>query len=444
VRRLALSLAGLAAVALAVTGFAPGSSAAPPRATDPTPSYYSLKLPAGLTVADLVRDGYDISHGHGSRPTLVATPAEVDRLQARGVILGKTGNVYQPVIRVATDATGTTYYGGYHTVAGHEQHNAAVAAAHPDLVKLYDIGDSWRKTKGQGGHDIQALCITKLTTGDCALNSTGKKPKFVLHAQIHAREVSTGEIAYKWIDLLVTQYGKDPEITSLVDSRELWVIPIANPDGVDVVASGSSEPVMQRKNVDSSTGGCRVGDAGVDLNRNSSFQWDIHEGGPCDETYPGVKADSEPETVAIQALLDKIFRDTKGGVGEPAAADTTGVFLTLHSFGNDILAPYGYTNTDAPNKAALVALGKKMGGLNGYPVSTGDGGVGYFAPGATDDWLYGSRGVPSYTFEIGPDSGSCGGFFPAYSCVNSTFWPKQKPTLLYAAKAAATPYGPLP
>jgi hypothetical protein len=440
-RRLVVSLAGLTAVAIAVAGFAPGSSASP--APPVEPAYYTMKLPAGVTVADLVRDGYDISHGHGSRPTVVATPAEVDKLRARGVLLGKSGNVYQPIARAA-DPAGTTFYGGYHTVIGHEQHNSAVAAAHPDLVKLYDIGDSWRKTKGQGGHDIQALCITRLTTGDCALNSTGKKPKFVLHTQIHARELSTGELAYRWIDLLVSSYGTDPEITSLVDTRELWVIPMANPDGVDVVAAKPSRPVMQRKNVDSSAGGCPATDAGVDLNRNSSFQWDVKEGQPCDETYPGSKAVSEPETVAIQGLLDKIFRDTKGAVDQPAAADTTGVFLSLHSFGNDILAPYGYTNTDAPDQTALVALGKKMGALNGYPVSTGDGGVGYFAPGATDDWLYGTRGVPSFTFEVGPDSGTCGGFFPAYSCMDSIFWPKNKAAFLYAAKAAAAPYGTLP
>ena len=448
-RRVAVSLACLAAVAVAVTGFAPGSSAAPAPApasasADAEPSYYTMKLPAGTTVADLVRDGYDISHGHGSRPLVVATPAEVDRLRARGVVLGKSGNVYQPVVRVASDAAGTTYYGGYHTVVGHEQHNAAVAAAHPDLVKLYDIGDSWKKTKGQGGHDIQALCITKLAAGDCALNSTGKKAKFVLHTQIHARELSTGELAYRWIDLLVSSYGKDPEITSLVDTRELWVIPIANPDGVDVVASSPSRPVMQRKNVDNAAGGCPAADAGVDLNRNSDFQWDLEQGGPCEETYPGAKAVSEPETVAIEGLLDKVFPDTKGPVGDPAKPGTTGIFITLHSYGNDILAPYGYTNTPAPDRTALVALGNKMGAFNSYPVSTGDGGVGYFAPGATDDWLYGTRGVPSFTFEVGPNSGTCGGFFPAYSCMDSTFWPKNKPAFLYAAKAAATPYGPLP
>ena len=341
-------------------------------------------------------------------------------------------------------AAGVTYYGGYHTVVGHEQHNAAVAAAHPELVKLYDIGDSWTKAQGQGGHDIQALCITKLAPGDCALNSTGKKPKFVLHAQIHAREIATGEIAYQWIDLLVSSYGVDPEITELLDTRELWVVPIANPDGVDVVASNPARPLLQRKNVDDGAGECQAGYPGVDLNRNSSFQWDANQGDPCTEMYPGAKAASEPETVAIQGFLAKIFPDTKGAVDAPAAASTTGVFVTLHSYGNDILAPWGYTRTAAPDQAALVALGNKMGGFTGYPVFTGDGGIGYLTPGSTSDWLYGTRGVPSYTFEVGPRTGWCAGFLPPYSCIASTFWPLLKPALVYAAKAAATPYGQLP
>ncbi|TDD13226.1 peptidase M14 [Kribbella turkmenica] len=431
-RRLVVSLGSLGLVVVALTGFRPVEDVA----------YYSLNLPAGVTVADLVRDGYDIGHGHGSRPTVVATPAEAARLRERGVVLGKTGDVYQPVPR--SEAGGATYYGGYRTTAGHEQHNADVATAHPELVKLLDIGDSWKKSKGQGGHDIQALCITKQVAGDCALSTAGKKPKFVLHTQIHAREIVTGEIAYRWIDLLVGSYGADREITSLLDTRELWVVPIANPDGVDVVTSDPNRPVLHRKNVDDHAGGCPAADAGVDLNRNSSFQWDVRQGGPCDETYPGVRAVSEPETVAVQGLLEAIFPDTKGEVSDPAGAGTTGVMLSLHSFGNDILAPYAYTNTAAPDRAKLVALGKKMGQLTGYPVSTGDGGVGYFAPGSTDDWLYGTRGVPAYTFEIGPSSGACAGFLPAYSCVASTFWPAVKPALVYAARAAAAPYGTLP
>jgi hypothetical protein len=142
--------------------------------------------------------------------------------------------------------------------------------------------------------------------------------------------------------------------------------------------------------------------------------------------------------------LETIFPDTKGALDEPAAAGTTGVFLTLHSYGNVILAPWGYTRNAAPDRAALMALGNKMSAFTRYPVATGDGGVGYLTPGSTTDWLYGTRGVPSYTFEIGPRAGACSGFLPAYSCVSTTFWPLLKPALVYAAQSAETPYGHLP
>ena len=56
--------------------------------------------------------------------------------------------------------------------APHENHLAQVASAHPDLATKYTIGQSWKKTKGQGGHDVQALCLTKKQTGDCTLSTT--------------------------------------------------------------------------------------------------------------------------------------------------------------------------------------------------------------------------------------------------------------------------------
>jgi carboxypeptidase T len=69
----------------------------------------------------------------------------------------------------------------------------------------------------------------------------------------------------------------------------------------------------------------------------------------------------------------------------------------------------------------------------------GDGGLGYFAPGATDDWIYGTLGVPGYTIEVGPNGGSCSGFMPAYSCM-AGFWSLNAPAFMAAAMTAAKPY----
>ncbi|GAA0535953.1 M14 family zinc carboxypeptidase [Paractinoplanes ferrugineus] len=427
-----LTVAG-AAVLLGLT--TPGT------ATAATPStaelaYYDVTSPTA-DPADLARRGYDVLEGPLTNGVpILAGAADVQRLRREGLTVRYVGPLYQPVA-ASFVAAADTYYGGYHTAAGHENHNQAVAAAHPDLAVLRTIGQSWRKTQNQGGHNLQALCITKITTGDCASNTSGTKPKFTLMAQMHARELATGELAYKWIDYLVGNYGTNTAVTQLMNTTELWVIPIANPDGVDIVSSNSTRPVSQRKNAHPN--GCSGTGLGVDLNRNSSYHWDVNQGTKCSETYPGASAASEPETQGIQGLLSSIYRDTKPAADfSPATTATTGTFLTLHSYSELNIYPYGWTNSLAPNNTDLKAIATAMGKANKYDVVHGDGGLNYFAPGATDDWIYGTLGVPGYTIEVGPNASSCGGFFPAYSCMSS-FWNLNLPAFMTLANAAAKP-----
>ncbi|MFI9047468.1 M14 family zinc carboxypeptidase [Streptomyces sp. NPDC053427] len=110
-------------------------------------------------------------------------------------------------------------------------------------------------------------------------------------SQNHARELTTGEVSWRWIDTLTNDYGKDPDITAPMDSTEMWVVPIPNPDGIDIVAQRGDNPILHRTNADDSQGGgCGVnGQTGVDLNRNAATHW----GGagtstePCSDTHPG-------------------------------------------------------------------------------------------------------------------------------------------------------------
>ncbi|GGQ47997.1 M14 family zinc carboxypeptidase [Couchioplanes azureus] len=441
--RLRSSLAAATALLLALLGAqvtAPGGAAgAVPGPGEP--AYYDVTSPSASTGAlagDLVRGGYDVLEGPLTDGVpILATAADAQRLRHRGLTVRYAGPLHQPVPASFRAAAGT-YYGGYHTTAGHEAHHQQVATAHPDLVVLRTIGRSWLKTQGRGGHDIQALCITRIQAGDCATNTGGRKPKFTLMAQMHARELATGELAYLWIDHLVTNYGRNADVTRLMDSTELWVVPIANPDGVDIVSSNPTRPVSQRKNAHDN--GCSGTGRGVDLNRNSSYHWDANQGTTCSETYPGTSAASEPETQAIQSLLSSIYRDSKPGADfSPATTDTTGTFLTLHSFSELNIYPYGWTNSLAPNNDDLRAIATAMSRANHYDVVHGDGGLNYFAPGATDDWIYGTLGVPGYTIEVGPSSSSCGGFFPRYSCM-AGFWNLNLPAFMALANAAARPY----
>ena len=48
-----------------------------------------------------------------------------------------------------------------------------------------------------------------------------------LMSQIHAREITTGDVSWRWIDYLVNGYSTDSTVKALLDSTEMWVVPIA-------------------------------------------------------------------------------------------------------------------------------------------------------------------------------------------------------------------------
>lgn len=432
----------LSRLALAATGVLLTTLLGSPATAQPADTPVFWRVPATAAQAQaLTNAGFDVEEGDAGAVFVVGGQAVANQLRARGFRPSYYDTVYKELPAQGNSLAADTYYGGYRTVTAHENHLTAVAAAHPDLATKYTIGQSWKKTKGQGGHDIQALCLTKKQSGDCTLSTTSPKPKFFLMAQIHARELSTGELAWRWIDYLADGYATDATAKSILDTTEVWVVPIANPDGVDIVASGGNSPKLQRKNANNSRGSCTGTNIGVDLNRNSTFKWGGDSNSACAETYQGVSAGSEPEVQALEKLARAIFPDQRGtGNNDPAPSTAKGTMITLHSYGNDIIIPWGFTQTTSPNDAQYRRLGAKYSASNGYLVGTNEETVGYDTSGTTDDFTYGELGVASVTFEVGGSSGSCGGFLPRYTCVDSTFWPKNKGALITAAKAAAAPY----
>ncbi|MGQ9816009.1 MAG: M14 family zinc carboxypeptidase, partial [Candidatus Roseilinea sp.] len=345
----------------------------------------------------LLDGGWDLVEARGPDYLLIvgdAADAEALRRQGFTVTLESAG---------AGQLAPFTSYGGYRTVFEHYQHLDAVAAAYPHLARVIDYGDSWRKTTSPTGpHDLKAICITRLRPGDCALDPHTDKPRFLLMAAIHARELSTSEMAWRWIDHLVTGYGADPDVTWLLDYQEMWVIPVANPDGRFIVETSN---MLQRKNAN--TTHCPAEAFGVDLNRNASFAWGGtgSSGYACDETYRGPDPASEPEEYHLEALMQQLFHDQRGPlITDTAPLTTSGVMLTLHSYSNLVLLPWGWVQCSyglpcppdkrAPNDAGLRALGFRMSYFNGYNIGQASELL-YRADGTTDDWAYGTLGIPA-------------------------------------------------
>jgi len=295
--------------------------------------------------------------------------------------------------------------------------------------------------------------VLRVTNEDPAYGDISSKPAFFLMAQVHAREVATPELAIRYIKYLTSGfeglggYGVDPDVTWLVNHNVAYILVSQNPDGHRVNEANTS--AYWRKNLDNDDG-CPTGSFGVDLNRNSSFKWGCCGGssGSCSsDTYRGPSRGSEPETASFQAYFATVMLDQNGDNGDdeipPAAPDdATGLFISLHSYQDEILWPFGFDEGGAPNNAQLQTIARKMAYYNGFYPS----GFLYTVDGSTDDWAYGKFGVAAFTFEVGPQYGTCADFFPPYGCIDGIdgmprdFWAEQRPTFIFAHKIARTPY----
>ncbi len=96
------------------------------------------------------------------------------------------------------------------------------AEEYPQLVRVESIGQSYE------GRDIWLVTVTNAETGDA-----GRKPAFWVDANIHASEVAPSAACLYLINRLVTEYGKDPDITRCVDTRAFYICPRVNPDGAE-------------------------------------------------------------------------------------------------------------------------------------------------------------------------------------------------------------------
>ncbi len=402
------------------------------------------KLPDGPFVARIYYEqledyrglaGFDVFEYNNVQEKywLAAVDAEqYDRLQALGFRVQvdevETASFAQLAVPL-TEQVGVDAIPGYSCYRTVEETFAtaqAIVANHPTLATWSDVGNSWEKSVGQpDGYDLMVLVLTNSAVA-------GPKPKLFITASIHAREYTPAELATRFAEHLVDNYGTDADATWLLDHHEIHLMLQANPDGRKEAEAGYS----WRKNTNENYCGVTSSNRGADLNRNFTFKWGCcggSSGYPCDATYRGPAANSEPETQAIQAYMAAIFPDQRGPNDTDAApADATGIYIDLHSYSELVLWPWGWTSTNAPNATQLQTLGRKFAYFNSYTPQKAYSL--YPTDGTTNDHAYGVYGVAGYCFELGT------AFFQACTTFESTIYPNNLQALIYAAKVVRTPY----
>jgi hypothetical protein len=305
-------------------------------------------------------------------------------------------------------------YGGYHTYTTAIQAMDALAAAHPTIMsQKFSIG-----TTIEG----RSLWVYKISSSP---NSDNGNPEIFFNGYIHAREPIGCEVVLDLATTLANGYGSDSRITNIVNTRQIYIEPVVNPDGVQYNATTNPNGGgMWRKNRRHNSDGSY----GVDLNRNFGYMWGYDNEGSSpyggDETYRGTSAFSEAETAGMRDFVN--------------AHDFT-IAVNNHSFGGHELFPWGYDDLHPLDYDTFLALGRMHRATSGYNVATAWE-ILYQTNGDANDWMYGEQGTKPKIFgfipEIGNDSD---GFWPAQARIPALVAENHEPNLHFC-ELADDPY----
>jgi|GEM_PF-778435 len=269
-------------------------------------------------------------------------------------------------------------FGSYHTHAEVEAMMRDMEAS--GVAKVYDIGDSVE------GDDIWAVRISDNPAVD------EDEPSVLFVGCHHAREWISVEVPLYIAHYLTANYATNPEIASMVDNQQIWVVPMLNPDGYTYSRTVNASWRKNRRNNGNGT-------YGVDLNRNYGYMWSYDNEGSSGNTgaydYRGSAPFSEPETRALRDLcLAHPFRS----------------MITYHNYGGEVAYPWGYKWESPPDRCRDRHMADVMRDLMnavhgaGYTSEV----YPYLTNGDTTDWTYGIFRIPSITIELRP-TGTSGG-----------------------------------
>jgi len=177
-------------------------------------------------------------------------------------------SVYE-IVRPAGRKNAALIWQGWNTYPTYGQYDSvmlAFAGNYPAICRLDTLGYS------VNGRKLLAVKISDHVDQD------EPEPEFMYSSTMHGDETGGYILMLRLINHLLSNYGTDSLATALVDSLEIWICPLANPDGTYM---GGDQSV---------NGAVRYNANGVDLNRNFPD--------PQDGDHPDGN-EYQPETMAM-------------------------------------------------------------------------------------------------------------------------------------------------
>lgn len=304
---------------------------------------------------------------------------------------------------------------GYGSLAGYYNFNEVVAQLDSMKVRFPNL----ITTKQVLGYSIENRPVYLVKISDNP-DIDEDEPEVLYTSLLHAREPAGLMAVMYFMYYLLENYATNPSVQYLVNNRELYFIPVINPDGYEynrtINPNGGGMWRKNRKN--------NGGSYGVDLNRNFGpyEYWNAPNGGssttPSSDTYRGTAPFSEPETQIIRDFTAS--RKIKNS-------------LFYHTYSNLLIYPYGALGRETPDSLTFREFARDMTAFNGYVYGTDLQTVNYSTRGGSDDFLYDGDTTRGKIFGMTPEVGSSSdGFWPQQSRIFPLAIENLHPNLYYA------------
>lgn len=270
----------------------------------------------------------------------------------------------------------------FHTLEEIEARVLSFQERRPDLVRVEEIGRTWE------GRPLYDIVVTNFSL-------EGDKPAPFFDGGHHANELAGTELVLYTVDFLLDNYERNATVRNWVDTLEIHLVPLVNPDGYVRQTRGNALGVNLNRNYDvdwGNPGGASnllMGTLAHALNRSMPSVAIVAENS-------GPHAFSEPESIAM--------RDRLAQLDERLA-----FYMSYHTPTNGFIAPWAAFDAPfriPPNEAAVLEAELEWVRTNTeYKAGKAQwgnfsAGLPYSASGSSMDWAYMRHGVPAFTLEI--------------------------------------------
>lgn len=221
-----------------------------------------------------------------------------------------------------------------------------IANTYPNICHLDTVGQS------PTGKYLLALKISQNAQTEM------HRPRMLWDGTTHGNENIGTEVCWYLMQQIVNNYGLDPIITNIVNTREIWIIPCINPEGLINRTRGTT--VCQ------------------DLNRDYGYAWRTGSGSGMSTPW------SQPETRGFRNFLQQ----------HPFV-----LHMTYHSGSTSVMWPWSYSTMatlDSISHSELCNRYHNITGLSAYQISRGL----YVCYGTATDYSYGEEGALGLAAEI--------------------------------------------